>query len=321
MAASLTLNSGHRIPQVALGTSRISADNLKITIKRALDIGYRHIDTAFWYGNEAVIGEALQEWLRSSNLSRQDVYVTTKLHQAYMKGHAVGPALDESLRRLRVDYVDLYLIHTPCAAKELDTYPENKPARPPETDFISVDLRETWKAMEDTVFNGKARSIGVSSFNSKQLDYICEGARIQPAVNQVEVHARLPQRKLHDYCKSRNILLQAFCPLGSPNFAGPIFVNKIQSSDNLLKHPVILKIANKYKRTVGQILLRNLTQRGIAVVPKSENPQRMEDNLNIFSFSLSDEDMNKVNELDNGERRFIFTWLKNHPDYPFHEEF
>ncbi|XP_033743153.1 aldo-keto reductase family 1 member C15-like [Pecten maximus] len=318
MADCITLNNGHRIPQVALGTSRISPEKLEVTIKRALDMGYRHIDTAFFYGNETVIGKALQEYMESTNLSRQEVFITTKLFPTYMKGSAVGPALDESLRRLRLDYVDLFLIHVPCAMKELDFYPE-KPTQP--MDFTSVDLRETWKAMEETIYRGKARSIGVSSFNAKQLDYICKTARIRPAVSQVEAHARFPQKKLHEFCKSRNILLEAFCPLGSPFFIGPKELNKIQSRDNLVEHPIIMDIAAKYKRTPGQILLRNLAQRGIVVIPKSENPQRMKENLQISSFSLSEADMNHIDEIDNGERRFVISWWKDHPEYPFHEEF
>ncbi|XP_033743149.1 aldo-keto reductase family 1 member C15-like isoform X2 [Pecten maximus] len=318
MAGFITLNNGRRIPQVALGTSRISSEKLEVTIKRALDMGYRHIDTAFLYGNEAAIGKALHEHMASTNLSRQEIFVTTKLFPTYMKGSAVGLALDESLRRLRLDYVDLFLIHLPCAMKEIETYP-SKPTQP--TEMMSVDLRETWKAMEETVYKGKVRSIGVSSFNSKQLAYICETARIQPAINQVEAHARLPQKNLHEFCKSRNILLEAFCPLGSPFFIGPTERNTVQSRDNLVENPIIMDIAENYKRTAGQILLRNLVQRGIAVIPKSENPKRMKENLQIFDFSLSETDMNKIDELNNGERRFILTWYKDHPEYPFHEDF
>ncbi|XP_033743152.1 aldo-keto reductase family 1 member C15-like [Pecten maximus] len=314
MADYITLNNGNRIPQVALGTSRISHEKLEVTIKRALEMGYRHLDTAFLYGNEAAIGKALQEHLESTTLSRQEVLITTKLYPNFMKGSAVGPALDESLRRLRLNYVDLFLIHVPCALKEMDTYPEKVTQS---REFMSVDLRETWKAMEETVYMGKARSIGVSNFNTKQLDYICEVARIQPTVNQVEAHARFPQKKLHEFCKSRNIQLQAFGPLGSPCFTGSTEINRVQSSDNLVEHPVIMDIAEKYKRTPGQILLRNLVQRGMAVVPKSENPERMKENLQIFSFSLSDADMNKIDELDNGVRRFVFLWYKDHPEYPF----
>ncbi|XP_069130546.1 aldo-keto reductase family 1 member C15-like [Argopecten irradians] len=318
MAVRLTLNNGQRIPQVALGTSRISAGNLEVTIRRALEMGYRHIDTAFMYGNEAAIGKVVEEYLETSNLTRQDLFITTKLFPSYMKGTAVGPALDESLRRLRLNYIDLFLIHVPCAMKELDNYPL-KPQQP--TEFMAVDLKETWKAMEETVYNGKAHSIGVCSCNSKQLDYICKTARIQPVVNQVEAHARLPQRKLHDYCKPRKILLQAFCPLGSPNFSGPVALNVVQSSDNLVEHRVIIDIAEKHNRTPGQVLLRNLVQRGMAVIPKSENPQRMEENLRLFSFSLSEEDMIQIDKLETGERRFQLAWYKGHPEYPFDEEF
>ncbi|XP_069130532.1 aldo-keto reductase family 1 member C23-like protein [Argopecten irradians] len=318
MVECATLHNGQRIPLVALGTSRISSENLELTIKRALDMGYRHIDTAFFYGNERAIGKALQEYVNSTNLRRNEVYITTKLYPAYMRGHAVGPVLDESLRRLRLDYVDLYLIHTPCGIKELDTYPETPP---PKLESVSVDLRETWKVMEEAVYNGKARSIGVSNFNSKQLNYICETARIQPVINQVEAHARLPQKKLQEFCKSRNILLEAFCPLGSPNFAGSAELNHVQSSDNLVENLLIMDIAQKYGRTPGQILLRNLLQRGMIVIPKSENPKRMRENIEIFSFTLSDEDMKKIDELENGERRFVVNWWKDHPDYPFHEEF
>ncbi|XP_060080910.1 aldo-keto reductase family 1 member C23-like [Ylistrum balloti] len=318
MAYRLTLNSGHLIPQVALGTSRISKDNVEVCINRALEMGYRHIDTAAYYGNEIAIGKALQEHMESTDLGREDVFIATKLFQTFMTGHAVEPALDESLRRLRLDYVDMFLVHFPCSMKNDDAYCE-KQTIPREN--LSVDLRETWKAMEEMVYKGKTRSIGVCNFNSKQLDYICEGARILPVVNQVEVHARFPQKKLHEFCKSRNILLEAFSPLGSPHFKGPAEINVVQSSDNLVENPIIVDIAEKYKRTPGQILLRNLVQRGIVVIPKSENPKRMKDNLQIFSFSLSNEEMEKIDKLDNGKRRFIFSWFSTHPEYPFNEEF
>ncbi|XP_021362148.1 alcohol dehydrogenase [NADP(+)] A-like isoform X2 [Mizuhopecten yessoensis] len=267
-------------------------------------MGYRHIDTAFIYGNERAIGKALQEYFEATNLRREEVFITTKLLPNFMTESAVGPALDESLRRLRLDYVDLFLIHIPCAMKHLDSYPEKHPGH---EETVQVDLRETWKAMEETVYKGKARSIGVSSFNAKQLDYILEVARIKPAVNQVEAHARFPQKKLHAFCKSRNIQLEAFSPLGSPYFNGSAILNTIQSADNVVENSVVMDMAQKYKRTTGQILLRNLVQRGIVVIPKSENPQRMRENIEIFSFSLSDEDMKRIDELDNGERRFCFS--------------
>ncbi|XP_060064848.1 aldo-keto reductase family 1 member C23-like protein [Ylistrum balloti] len=318
MANYMTLNDGNRIPLVALGTSRIPAEKIEGCVKIALDMGYRHIDTAFHYGNERTIGKALREYMENSNLKREDVYITTKLDSCYMEENAVVPALDESLRRLDLEYVDLFLIHGPYALQTLHHFPEKSPLV---SEFMPVDLRETWKGMEATVLNGKARSIGVSNFNSKQLEYICETARIQPAVNQVEVHARFPQKKLHDFCKSRNIQLEAYCPLGSPFFKGSGLVNAIQSSDNLVEHPIIAKFAEKYRRTPGQILLRNIVQRGIFVIPKSETPRRIKENIQIFSFSLSEEDMKKIDELDNGVRRFKLSHYDGHPNYPFHTDF
>ncbi|XP_021341352.1 aldo-keto reductase family 4 member C11-like [Mizuhopecten yessoensis] len=267
----VTLNNGKRIPQVALGTSRIPVEKIEACVKLALEMGYRHIDTAFHYGNEVVIGKALREYLETTDLKREDVFITTKLDAMYMEEDVVGPALDESLKRLGLEYVDLFLLHGPCAMKTFRHFPENPPLC---REFMPVDLRETWKGMEGTVYKGKARSIGVSSFNSKQLDYICDAARIQPVVNQVlslyvidtgildikvyfpvELHARFPQKKLNEFCISKNIQLEAFSPLGSPFFTGPEELNTVQASDNLVENPIIVDIARKYKRTAGQVEL------------------------------------------------------------------
>ncbi|XP_033743792.1 aldo-keto reductase family 1 member C23-like protein [Pecten maximus] len=316
METYASLNNGHRIPLVALGTSRIPEEKTEACIKLALEMSYRHIDTAFHYGNEVAIGKSLKEYLESTGVKREDVFITTKLDAMFMEEDTVVPAIDESLRRLNLEYVDLFLIHGPCAMKTLDYFPEKAPLT---TEYMPIDLRETWKGMEETVYKGKARSIGVSNFNSKQLEYICETARIRPAVNQVEVHARFPQKKLHDFCKSKNIQLEAYSPLGSPYFKGPDALNRVKASDNLVDHPVIVSIAEKYNRTAGQVLLRNLVQRGIVVTPKSENPKRLKENIEIFSFSLDEEDMKKIDGLDNGIRRFCLSYYDGHPDHPFEQ--
>ncbi|XP_046549219.1 aldo-keto reductase family 1 member B7-like [Haliotis rubra] len=317
-AQTVTLNSGHKMPLVGLGSWQVtSPEECKDTIRAALDAGYKHIDTAYAYQNEAFIGEVLQEYFKAGKLKREDIFITTKLWVTYHEKDRVSLCIDESLKNLQLDYVDMYLIHTPVSMREtgkrMGIYPideNNKPA------FTEVPLLETWKGMEQVVRDGKAKSIGVSNFNMKQIEMICKSAAIKPATVQVECHLYLQQDKLFRFLKDRGITITAYSPFGSP--ARPAHILK-EGAPRVLDDPVAKDLATKYKRSVGQIHLRYLVQRGIIAIPKSSNPSRIQENLKVFDFKLSHCDMSKLASQDRKLRFFDGQEFKSHPNYPFGE--
>ncbi|XP_067669556.1 aldo-keto reductase family 1 member B1-like [Haliotis asinina] len=314
---SLTLNNGHKMPLVGLGMWQVtSPEECKDSIRAALDAGYRHIDTAYAYQNEAFIGEVLQEYFTAGKLKREDIFVTTKLWVTYHEKDRVPLCIAESLKRLQLDYVDMYLIHLPVGLRETGKgglFPldeNNKPA------FQDVLLTDTWKGMEQVVRSGQARSIGVSNFNMEQIDKIYKIAEIIPATNQVECHLYLQQEKLFRFLKERGITLTAYSPFGSP--ARPAYLQE-EGAPRVLDDPVAKDLATKYKRSVGQIHLRYLIQRDIIVIPKSTNPGRIQENLKVFDFELSGDDMSKLAAQDKKLRFFTGLQFKGHPEYPFDE--
>ncbi|XP_071085037.1 aldo-keto reductase family 1 member B1-like [Haliotis cracherodii] len=316
-AQSLTLNNGQKMPLVGIGSWQVnSADECKDTIRAALDAGYRHIDTAYAYQNEAFIGEVLQEYFKAGKLKREDIFITTKLWVTYHETDRVPLCIAESLKNLQLDYVDMYLIHVPASMRETGKgklFPldeNNKPA------FSEVQLVDTWKGMEQVAREGKAKSIGVSNFNMQQIEMICKTATIKPATNQVECHLYLQQTKLFKFLKERGITLTAYSPFGSP--ARPAHL-QVEGAPKVLEDPVAKDLAAKYKRSVGQIHLRYLVQRGIIVIPKSSNPERIRENLQVLDFKLSDSDMSKLASQDRKLRFFTALEFKGHPSYPFDE--
>ncbi|XP_064614375.1 prostaglandin F synthase 2-like [Liolophura sinensis] len=244
------------------------------------------------------------------------MFITTKLARARMGGDSVAPSLQQSLDRLQMDYVDLYLVHSPFGYKNRGNgslLPRDQTGR---LEYEHYDAVKTWREMEKLVDAGKVKSIGVSNFNSVQLDYVCRNARIIPVTNQVEVHAYLPQYALNEFCRSRGITLTAYAPLGAPRRAD---VYQRENDPVLLEEEIVLKIAKKYGKTPAQILLRDIVQRGIAVLPKSSTPSRIKENIEIFDFELAQEDVVALAELNKRKRRFYdMLWMaEGHPDYPF----
>lgn len=267
-------------------------------VKDAIDIGYRHIDCAFVYGNESEVGTAIESKIQDGTVKREDLFITSKLWNTFHATKDVRPAVEKSLKNLKLDYLDLYLIHWPMAYQEAGDvlFPKNEKE---EILYSDVDYVETWKALEDLVDAKLIRSIGLSNFNSKQIERVLAIARIQPAVHQFECHPYLNQRRLIDYCHSKNIVVTAYSPLGSPDrpWAKP-------GDPQLLEDPKIVAIAEKYKKTPAQILIRYQIQRGLAVTPKSVNKSRILSNFEVFNFSLSDADVREIDSFDcNG--RFV----------------
>ncbi|XP_033743154.1 1,5-anhydro-D-fructose reductase-like [Pecten maximus] len=313
MAKELTLNNGRKIPQIGLGTSRIPKDIIEDTVCLAVDRGYRHIDTAFAYYNEVEIGRALKRKFEDGTVTRDNVFVTSKLSSHYHAEEDVYPACSESLRRLQLDYVDLFLIHSPFSLKNPGYFTTKGGV---ETGYLERDLKATWRAMEELVISGKAKSIGLSNFNSQQIEYISDGARIKPVMNQVEINIRFPQHQLQRFCEERDIMLTAYAPMGSPGHPNLLQKNT-EGKVPLLKEPVIDKLAEKYGKNSGQILLKSLVDRNIVVIPMSTNPERLASNLQVYDFTISDEDLDIISSMEDGIRQFSRPKREDHPDYPF----
>jgi len=293
-------------------------------VEVAIDLGYRHIDCAAVYGNEKEIGEALKGKL-GKKLKREDLFIVSKLWNTYHKAEHVLPACKQTLADLGIDYLDLYLIHWPMSF-EYDG--DNKFPRHSDGTlrYAKVDIVETWKAMEQLVKKKLVKAIGVSNFNSKQVERIVKEGTIRPACNQVEAHPYLTQEKLIDFCQKRDIALVAYAPLGSPDRP---WAKK--DDPNLLEDPKILSIAKKYKKSSAQVLLRFQVQRGLAVIPKSVTPKRIKENFEIFDFELTKDDMRVISSF-NQNYRFCLPKIQNakgemvsrdaaHPEYPFALEF
>jgi 2,5-diketo-D-gluconate reductase A len=260
----LELNDGHRIPQLGFGVFQVSPEETRQAVTLALRTGYRLIDTAAAYGNEAEVGEAIA----ASGLPRSDLFVTTKLWNDD-QGHANAlSAFEHSIERLGDDYVDLYLIHWPAPSRGL---------------YV-----ETWKALCELKADGRARSIGVSNFTIQNLEEIISATDVVPAVNQVELHPRLIQTDLRAFHREHGIVTEAWSPLGR--------------GGDLLEEPVLEEIAARHERTTAQVVLRWHVQLGNVVIPKSVTPSRIEENFQIFDFTLSDDELRAIDGLDADRR-------------------
>lgn len=320
------LASGQRMPAVGLGTWQARAEEIERATLDALDAGYRHFDTAFNYGNEQDIGRALRRWLDDGRGKREDLFVVTKLPMFANKAELVEPYLRKSLERLQLQYLDLYLIHGPfgmqadSTGESLGLSEDGCPTLDLTTDHLAI-----WKEMERMVDLGLVRSLGVSNFNLQQVRRLVKAARVPVSVNQVELHASMQQRDLVDSIRELGVAVTAYSPLGSPG-AQSHFISKYNySADNfpdLLGHPLVRELSLRYQKTPGQVLLRFLLQLKVAAIPKSANPTRIRENINVFDFELTPEEVESMRALDRGEKGRIFNFffwkgINKHPEYPF----
>ena len=284
----IPLNNGAgRVPALGFGTL-IPDPTVTITATRdALDAGFRHFDCAERYRNEQQVGEALQAGLAAAGIAREDIFVTTKLWNSNHRPERVEPAFEASLDRLKLKYLDLYLIHTPFAFQPGD----DQDPRDKNGNVIydkGVTLLETWRAMESLVDRGRCRAIGLSDVGLKELLSIYESARIKPAVVQVESHPYLPETELLEFCKEKGVVFLAFAPLGHGMKPG------------LLEDPVISAIATRIGKTVAQVLLAWAVQRGTAVLTTPKTASRAKENFDISA--LPEDALNEINRIQTRQR-------------------
>ena len=260
---TITLNNGVEIPQLGFGVYQVKPEETAQAVQTALEVGYRHIDTAEMYGNEAEVGEAV----RQSGVPREEVFVTSKLNNGFHAHDDALRAFDGTLEALGFDDVDLFLIHWPLPG-------------------IDVDYVETWKAMEEIYRSGRAKAIGVSNFNAHHLRKLFGETEIRPAVNQIEIHPYLTQDELRAFNAQHQIATEAWSPI---------------AQGKVLDDPAILRVAERYGKTASQVTLRWHIQRGDIVFPKSTTPSRIKENFELFDFELTDDDMVAISALDRGD--------------------
>uniref|UniRef100_A0A8D8FF75 Alcohol dehydrogenase [NADP(+)] A n=2 Tax=Culex pipiens TaxID=7175 RepID=A0A8D8FF75_CULPI len=317
LAPTITLNNGQKMPVLGLGTWLSREGEAIEAVKAAIDAGYRHIDTAYLYANEKEVGQAIREKIAEGAIKREDVFVTTKLWNNFHDPQHVEEAFNRSLANLDIDYIDLYLMHSPMSFKFIDWAAPN-PDSPVAPEFTEVDIVDTYRAMEKLLKTGKVKGIGVSNFNSEQVERIVNECEVVPVTNQVECNPNLNQKKLTEFCKKLNITITAYSPLGRPNYYEKDPANTPKPA---LDDPRVLEIGKKYGKTPGQIILRYLVDIGTIPVPKSANPDRLRQNIDIFDFKLTPEEIAIMDGFNTGTRSVPFAVWAPHKYYPFNTEF
>ncbi|MFH0067046.1 aldo/keto reductase [Peribacillus sp. NPDC056705] len=259
---TITLHNGVKMPQLGFGVFKVKNGNETVeSVKKAIEVGYRAIDTAAIYENEEGVGQAIRE----CGVPREELFITSKVWNTEQGYETTLQAFDDSLHRLGLEYLDLYLIHWPGKDKYL----------------------ETWRALEKLYKDGKVKSIGVSNFHVQHLEKLLANSEVKPVVNQIELHPLLTQVEIRDYCAEHEIKVESWSPLGR---------------GNLLEEPTINHIAKKHGKSSAQVLIRWHLQHDLVVIPKSITPSRIEENAEVFDFSLSLNEMNQIDALNKNER-------------------
>lgn len=318
------LFTGRSMPLVGLGTWKSKPGEVEAAVKTALEVGYRSIDCAAVYGNEKDVGTALKAEIANGLVKREELFITSKLWNTKHAKEDVRPSCVKTLADLGLDYLDLYLIHWPISFQSGDNvFPKDEKGN---LIYGDVPLLETWEAMEALVDEGLVRAIGVSNFNSKQLDAVINASRKhRPAVLQIESHVYFTQKPLIEFAHSRGVVVTAYSPLGSPDRPW------VKATDpRPLDDPKLHEIGAKYGKTAAQVALRYQIQRGVVVIPKSVSASRLKENLNVFDFTLSAEDFAAVEALNRNFRGCIPLIMVDgvevardaaHREFPFNEPF
>jgi len=272
---TIKLNNGLEIPQIGVGTWTLRGETAQNNVRLALEAGFRHIDTAQMYENESEVGQGIVD----SGVPRSEIFVTTKVSTNIMREgrEAVRQSIDESLAKLKTDYIDLLLIHWP----------------------VKDCVRDTWQVMEQCVQQGKVRSIGVSNFNHHHLDDLLAYADIRPVINQIEVHPLMTQEENITYNRSLGIQVEAWGPFG-------------QGDIDVVGHPLLQSLAAKYQKTAAQIVLRWIVQRDLITIPRAK-PSHFAENLDVMAFSLSDTDMQAISALNQNIRSNVLNDPESFP--------
>ncbi len=304
--ASVKVASGASLPSVGLGLWKIANSDASEMVYQAARAGYRHLDSACDYGNEREVGDGIQRVIRDKVCSRDDLWITSKLWNTYHHPQHVRPALERTLRDLQVDQLDLYLIHFPITLKHVPIEQRYPPgwfydpnAAKPKMETDSVPIAETWRAMEEIYNAGLARHIGISNFGCSLIRDLLSTATVRPTVLQVESHPYLTQEKLLRYCQQEQIAYTAFSPLGAGSY---IPLGMATESESVLNQPLVQAIAAAHSKTPAQVVLRWGVQRGTAVIPKTSRPERLIENLAIFDFELTSQEMQSIASLDRNQR-------------------
>uniref|UniRef100_A0A8C8W345 Estradiol 17 beta-dehydrogenase 5-like n=1 Tax=Peromyscus maniculatus bairdii TaxID=230844 RepID=A0A8C8W345_PERMB len=314
---SVQLNDGNLMPVLGFGTfapEEIPKSKATEATKVAIDVGFRHIDAAYFYQNEEEVGQALRDKMADGTVKREELFYTTKIWNTFLRPELVRQCLERSLKKLGLDYVDLCIVHFPFAMKVSFEF------LCPRLLYYVKTMRFFWTlALEKCKDSGLTKSIGVSNFNHKQLELILNkpGLKYKPTCNQVECHPYLNQSKLLEFCKSKDIVLVAYSALGSHRDS-----NWVKSdSPYLLEEPVLKTIARKHNRSPGQVALRYQLQRGVVVLAKSFNEKRIKENFQVFDFELTSEDMKMIDGLNKNFRYAKMSFAVDHPYYPYSEEY
>jgi len=301
---TMQFKNGDKMPIFGLGTWKSTPGQVYTAVKEALRLGYRHIDCASVYGNEAEVGNALAESINEGIVSRDQVWLTSKLWNNAHAPENVQPALEKTLSDLQIEFIDLYLIHWPVVLREGVLYHESA------SDMIALDtlpISKTWQMLESMVDKGLCRHIGVSNFSIAKLRKLLETARLMPEMNQIELHPYLQQPTMLEFCNSNSIHITAYAPLGSADRPSRL---KVEDEPVLLEDPMISRIAEHHKITPAQVLISWAFHRQTAVIPKTVSSERLRQNLNACDVSLTHEDMQEIARLDRN-RRYIsgYFWV------------